>query len=79
MGVVDGVKGFVLGTPQRVVNTFKQADVGVFKQADTWKAFGIAVLMFVTISYAALSMFDSMDEIFASDAEPAPIPNIVFE
>ena len=24
-------------------------------------------------------MFDSMDEIFQSDAEPAPIPNIVFE
>ncbi len=79
MGVVDGVKGFVLSTPQRAVNTFKQADFGVFKQAETWKAFGIAALMFLTISYAALSMFDSMDEIFASDAEPAPIPNMVFE
>ena len=56
-----------------------QADFGVFKQAETWKAFGIAALMFVTISFAALSMFDSMDDIFASDAEPAPIPNIVFE
>jgi len=58
---------------------WEQADFGVFKQAETWKAFGIGALMFVTISFAALSMFDSMDDIFASDAEPAPIPNIVFE
>ncbi|MBT7263152.1 MAG: hypothetical protein HN883_04505, partial [Euryarchaeota archaeon] len=57
----------------------QQADFGVFKQAETWKAFGIAALMFVTISFAALSMFDSMDDIFASDGEPAPIPNIIFE
>lgn len=57
----------------------QQADFGVFKRAETWKAFGIAALMFVTISFAALSMFDSMDEIFASDADPAPIPNMVFE
>jgi len=58
---------------------WEQADFGVFKQAETWKAFGIGALMFVTISFAALSMFDSMDDVFASDAEPAPIPNIVFE
>ena len=58
---------------------FDQADFSVFKQSDTWKAFAIAAVMFVTISFAALSMFDSMDEVFASDAEPAPIPNMVFE
>ena len=45
-----------------------QADFSVFKQAETWKAFGIAALMFVSISFAAISMFDSMDEVFASDA-----------
>ena len=56
-----------------------QADFSVFKQGETWKAFGIAALMFVTISFAALSMFDSMDEVFASDADPAPIPNMIFE
>ncbi|MDP6199749.1 MAG: hypothetical protein QF531_03170, partial [Candidatus Poseidonia sp.] len=56
-----------------------QADWGVFKQKDTWQAFVIAVVMFGAISFAALSMFDSMDELFQSDAEPAPIPNIVFE
>ncbi len=56
-----------------------QADWGVFKRKDTWQAFVIAVVMFGTISFAALSMFDSMDELFQSDAEPAPIPDIVFE
>ena len=57
----------------------EQADFGVFKQKATWQAFGIAVVMFGAISFAALSMFDSMDELFQSDAEPAPIPNLVFE
>jgi len=57
----------------------EQADFGVFKEKATWQAFGIAVVMFSTISFAALSMFDSMDELFQSDAEPAPIPNLVFE
>ena len=47
-----------------------QADWGVFKQKDTWQAFVIAVVMFGAISFAALSMFDSMDELFQSDAEP---------
>ena len=56
-----------------------QADWGVFKQKDTWQAFVIAVVMFGAISFAALSMFDSMDELFQSDAEPAPVPNLVFE
>lgn len=57
----------------------EQADFGVFKEKATWQAFVIAVVMFGTISFAALSMFDSMDELFQSDAEPAPIPNLVFE
>ena len=57
----------------------EQADFGVFKEKSTWQAFAIAVVMFGAISFAALSMFDSMDELFQSDAEPAPIPNLVFE
>ena len=57
----------------------EQADFGVFKEKTTWQAFVIALIMFGTISFAALSMFDSMDELFQSDAEPAPIPNIVYE
>ena len=54
-------------------------DLSVFKRSETWKAFVIAAMMFVTISFAALSMFDNLDEIFQSDAEPEPIPNIAFE
>jgi cytochrome c-type biogenesis protein len=61
------------------MGVLEQADWGVFKQKSTWQAFAIAVVMFGTISFAALSMFDSMDELFQSDAEPAPIPNLVFE
>jgi len=65
--------------PVMSMGLLEQADWGVFKQKATWQAFGVAVVMFTTISFAALSMFDSMDELFQSDAEPAPIPNLVFE
>ena len=58
---------------------FDTADFGVFKRSETWKAFVIAAMMFIGISFAALSMFDNLDEIFQSDAEPEPIPDIVFE
>ena len=58
---------------------FDQADWGVFKRSETWKAFGIAVVLFGVIAFAGLSLFDSMDEIFESDAEPAPIPEIVIQ
>ena len=57
----------------------EQADWGVFKRSETWKAFGVAVVLFGVIAFAGLSLFDSMDEIFESDAEPAPIPNIVIQ
>ncbi|MGB1365177.1 MAG: cytochrome c biogenesis protein CcdA [Candidatus Poseidoniaceae archaeon] len=57
----------------------KQADWGVFKRSETWKAFGVAVVLFGVIAFAGLSLFDSMDEIFESDAEPAPIPEIVIQ
>jgi cytochrome c-type biogenesis protein len=33
-------------------------DLGVFKEATTWKAFGIGLVMFSIIGYAGLSMFD---------------------
>jgi cytochrome c-type biogenesis protein len=65
--------------PSMLSSMFTNIDFGVFKSSETWKAFVIAALMFVTISFAALSTFDSMDEIFQSDAEPAPIPNMIFE
>ena len=80
MGVVDGVKGFVLSTPQRAVNTFKQADLGVFKQAETWKAFGIAALMFASLFRLLLSPCSTA----WMKSSPRmlillPIPNFVFE
>lgn len=57
----------------------ESADLGVFKRLETWKAFAIAAMMFVVISFGALTMFDSMDDIFQSDADPEPIPNMEFE
>ena len=61
------------------MGVLEQADWGVFKRSETWKAFGIAIVLFTSIAYAGLSLFDSMDEIFQSDAEPAPIPEIVID
>ena len=46
----------------------QQADWDVFKRSETWKAFGIAVIMFGTIAFAGLTLFDSIDDIFESDA-----------
>ena len=57
----------------------QQADWDVFKRSETWKAFGVAVIMFGTIAFAGLTLFDSIDDIFESDADPAPIPDIVFD
>ena len=57
----------------------QQADWDVFKRSETWKAFGIAVIMFGTIAFAGLTLFDSIDDIFESDADPAPLPDIVFD
>ncbi|MEC7098003.1 MAG: hypothetical protein VXW74_00985, partial [Candidatus Thermoplasmatota archaeon] len=56
-----------------------QADWGTFKRSETWKALGIAVVLFGTIAYASLSLFGSLDALFQSDAEPEPIPEMVFE
>ena len=56
-----------------------QADWDVFKRSETWKAFGIAVIMFGTIAFAGLTLFDSIDDIFESDADPAPIPDILMD
>ena len=57
----------------------QQADWDVFKRSETWKAFGVAVIMFGTIAFAGLTLFDSFDEIFESDADPAPIPHIIID
>ena len=56
-----------------------QADWATFKRAETWKALGIAVILFGTIAYASLSLFGSLDALFQSDAEPEPVPEVIFE
>jgi cytochrome c-type biogenesis protein len=57
----------------------QQADWDVFMRSETWKALGVAVIMFGTIAFAGLTLFDSFDEIFESDADPAPIPHIIID
>ena len=56
-----------------------QADWATFKRSETWKALGIAVVLFGTIAYASLSLFGSLDALFQSDADPEPIPDVVFQ
>ncbi len=56
-----------------------QADWATFKRSETWKALGIAVLLFGTIAYASLSLFGSLDALFQSDAEPEPVPEVIFQ
>mgnify|MGYP001599563737 FL=1 len=62
-----------------IMGILDQVQLSVLKEKQTWQAFAIAVVLFSTVSYGALTMFDSMDEVFQSDAEPEPIPNMIFE
>jgi cytochrome c-type biogenesis protein len=54
------------------------ADWGTFKRAETWKAFGIAVVLFATIGYASLTLFGSMDGLLQAEGEAEPMPDVVF-
>ena len=56
-----------------------QVDIGVFKRRETYIALGISVVLFGVIAYSSLAMFGSFDNIFESDADPAPIPDISIE
>ena len=49
----------MLVIPAYAMGMLDTMDLGVFKRLETWKAFAIAAVMFVSISFAALSMFDS--------------------
>ena len=62
-----------------IMGILDQVQLSVLKEKQTWQAFAIAVVLFSTVSFGALTMFDSMDEVFQSDAEPEPIPNMIFE
>jgi len=63
----------------RNMGLLDQVQWSILKEKQTWQAFAIAIVLFSTISFGALTMFDSMDEIFQSDAEPEPVPNMIFE
>ena len=53
-------------------------DVGVFTEKDTWNAFFISVLMFATIAWAGLSIFESTSASFGTsdDVEPLSLIHI---
>ena len=55
MGGFLRVEEYVLSVPGKILDTFKQGRFGRLQTIETWKAFGIAGLMFVVVSYAALS------------------------
>ncbi len=62
-----------------IMGMLDQVDFGVFKRKETYTALVISVILFTTIAYSSLTMFGSLDQIFSSDAEPAPIPEITIE
>ena len=52
-------------------------DVGVFTEKDTWNAFFISVLMFATIAWAGLSIFESTSASFGTSDDVEPTPDFV--
>ena len=52
-------------------------DVGVFTEKDTWNAFFISVLMFSTIAWAGLSIFESTSASFGPSDDVEPTPDFV--
>jgi len=53
-------------------------DFSIFTLGGTWKAFGIAVVLFSVIGYAALTVFGLSSTMFASSDEAEPIPDLLF-
>ena len=49
-------------------------DVGVLRERDTWKAFGIGIVLFCIIAYASLSIFGLSSSIYgvSDDSEQVP-------
>ena len=49
-------------------------DTGVLRERDTWKAFGIGIVLFCIIAYASLSIFGLSSSIYgvSEDAEQVP-------
>ena len=52
-------------------------DVGVFAEKDTWNAFFISILLFTTIAWAGLSIFESTSASFGTSDDVEPTPDFV--
>jgi len=59
--------------------TYLGMDFSVFSEGATWKAFGISVLMFLTIAYAGLSIFGLTSTILSTGGETIPAPDFEIE
>jgi len=57
----------------------EQVDFDVFRRRETYTALVISVVLFSTIAFASLTMFGSLDAMFESEADPAPIPDIAIQ
>ena len=52
-------------------------DFGVLKKSDTWKAFGIGVVLFCIIGFASLSLFGLTSSIYGTSDEISEVPDWV--
>ena len=52
-------------------------DFGVLKESDTWKAFGIGVVLFCIIGFASLSLFGLTSSIYGTSDEISEVPDWV--
>ena len=59
--------------------TYLGMDFSVFSEGATWKAFGISVLMFLTIAYAGLSIFGLTSTMLSTGGETIPSPDFEIE
>ncbi len=49
-------------------------DLAVLREQDTWKAFGIGIVLFCVIAYASLSIFDLSSSIYGVSEEAEQVP-----
>ena len=49
-------------------------DLAVLREQDTWKAFGIGIVIFCVIGYASLSIFDLSSSIYGVTDESEQVP-----
>ena len=52
-------------------------DFGVLKESDTWKAFGIGVVLFCIIGFASLSLFGLTSSIYGTSDDISEVPDWV--